>query len=62
MCIRDRNKEVLEYFDYEVSGSLESAEYLDKHGLFVGNHQNNIEKEIRLLAKFTVGGIGIISE
>ncbi|MEZ8785132.1 DegT/DnrJ/EryC1/StrS family aminotransferase [Vibrio splendidus] len=57
-----KNKEVLEYFDYEVSGSLESAEYLDKHGLFVGNHQNNIEKEIRLLAKFTVGGIGVISE
>ncbi|WP_339366467.1 DegT/DnrJ/EryC1/StrS family aminotransferase [Vibrio cyclitrophicus] len=44
-----KNKEVLEYFDYEVSGSLESAEYLDKHGLFVGNHQNDIEKEINLL-------------
>ncbi|MBF4437890.1 pyridoxamine 5-phosphate oxidase, partial [Vibrio anguillarum] len=38
-----KNKEVLEYFDYEVSGSLESAEYLDEHGLFVGNQQNEIE-------------------
>jgi len=46
-----KNKEVLEYFDYEVSGSLEASEYLDKHGLFVGNHQNEIEKEIKLLNK-----------
>lgn len=46
-----KNEEVLEYFDYEVAGSLEAAEYLDKHGLFVGNHQNEIEKEIHLLAK-----------
>ncbi|MBF4374936.1 MULTISPECIES: DegT/DnrJ/EryC1/StrS family aminotransferase [Vibrio] len=45
-----KNKEVLEYFDYEVSGSLESAEYLDEHGLFVGNQQNEIEKEIKLLS------------
>ncbi|KGJ89910.1 DegT/DnrJ/EryC1/StrS family aminotransferase [Colwellia psychrerythraea] len=46
-----KNTEVLEYFDYEVSGTLEASEYLDKHGLFVGNHQNEIEKEIKLLAK-----------
>lgn len=46
-----KNSEVLEYFDYEVSGGLAAAEYLDKHGLFVGNHQNGIEKEIKLLAK-----------
>jgi CDP-6-deoxy-D-xylo-4-hexulose-3-dehydrase len=46
-----KNTEVLEYFDYEISGTFEAAEYLDKHGLFVGNHQNDIEKEIRLLAK-----------
>ena len=46
-----KNEEVLEYFDYVVSGTLEASEYLDKNGLFVGNHQNNIEKEIRLLNK-----------
>ncbi|MFQ3204714.1 MAG: dTDP-4-amino-4,6-dideoxygalactose transaminase [Pseudoalteromonas tetraodonis] len=45
-----KNKEVLEYFDYEVAGSLEAAEYLDENGLFVGNHQNSITKEIKLLA------------
>lgn len=46
-----KNTEVLEYFDYEVSGTVEVAEYIDQHGLFVGNHQNDIEKEIKLLAK-----------
>lgn len=46
-----KNKEVLVHFDHEVSGSLEAAEYLDEYGLFVGNHQNEIEKEIELLAK-----------
>jgi dTDP-4-amino-4,6-dideoxygalactose transaminase len=45
-----KNTEVLEYFDYEVSGDLKAAEYLDKHGLFVGNHQNEIKTEIELLA------------
>lgn len=37
-----KNENVLNYFDYEVSGTLEDAEYIDKHGLFVGNHQHNI--------------------
>ena len=46
-----KNTDVLQHFDYEVSGTLEAAEYLDKHGLFVGNHQNEIEKEIMLLAE-----------
>lgn len=49
-----KNKEVLEYFDYEISGILEASEYLDEHGLFVGNHQNDIEQEILLLAKILI--------
>ncbi|MGI3001874.1 DegT/DnrJ/EryC1/StrS family aminotransferase [Shewanella algae] len=44
-----KNKEVLEHFDYEVSGTVEVAEYIDEHGLFVGNHQNEIDDEIELL-------------
>jgi len=44
-----KNKEVLEYFDYEVHGEVTNAEYIDEHGLFVGNQQNSIEDEIRLL-------------
>ncbi|PKH87998.1 DegT/DnrJ/EryC1/StrS family aminotransferase [Colwellia sp. Bg11-28] len=50
-----KNVEVLEYFDYEVSGSLEAAEYLDENGLFVGNHQNEIVKEINLLSGILCG-------
>ena len=45
-----KNKEVLKYFNYEVFGTLDASEYLDKHGLFVGNHQNCIKKEITFLA------------
>lgn len=44
-----KNESVLEYFDYEVSGSLEAAQYLDEHGLFVGNHQVDISGQIKLL-------------
>ncbi|MGI2130662.1 DegT/DnrJ/EryC1/StrS family aminotransferase [Shewanella baltica] len=46
-----KNKEVLEYFDYDISGTFEAAEYIDEHGLFVGNHQNDIASQIKLLAK-----------
>jgi dTDP-4-amino-4,6-dideoxygalactose transaminase len=44
-----KNTGVLEYFDYEVSGTLEASEYLDEHGLFVGNHQNDIKDNIKAL-------------
>ena len=44
-----KNKEVLEYFDYEIAGSLEHSEYLDKNGLFVGNHQNDLTEQISYL-------------
>lgn len=41
--------EVLKYFDYEIHGELENADYLHKNGLFVGNHQMNLIKEISYL-------------
>jgi dTDP-4-amino-4,6-dideoxygalactose transaminase len=44
-----KNEEVLKFFDYEVSGTLESAEYIDKYGLFVGNHQESLTEEIGFL-------------
>lgn len=44
-----KNKEVLEYFDYEISGAMKNAEYIDKNGLFVGNHQVNILAQIDYL-------------
>lgn len=43
--------DVLQYFDYEISGSLKNAEYLDENGFFVGNHQVNINKVILNLQK-----------
>ena len=44
-----KNKEALKYFDYEVSGTLDAAEYIDVNGFFVGNQQNDIQNEIRHL-------------
>lgn len=44
-----KNKDVLKYFDYETSSSVNNANYLDEHGLFVGNHQIDLTKELDLL-------------
>ncbi|WP_027331186.1 DegT/DnrJ/EryC1/StrS family aminotransferase [Marinimicrobium agarilyticum] len=44
-----KNTEVLEFFDYEVSGDVSAAEYIDQNGLFVGNHQVTLDDEIRYL-------------
>jgi dTDP-4-amino-4,6-dideoxygalactose transaminase len=44
-----KNDSVLKYFDYEVSGNVENAEYIDLNGLFVGNHQVDIKPQITLL-------------
>jgi len=41
--------EVVQYFNYEIHGDLDNADYIDKNGFFVGNHQVNIKKEIELL-------------
>lgn len=46
-----KNHDVLKYFDYEISGSVNNADYLDSHGLFVGNHQIDLTGELDLLAK-----------
>lgn len=46
-----KNKEVLEFFDYEIAGTLENSEYLDSYGLFIGNHQNCLKKEINDLSR-----------
>jgi CDP-6-deoxy-D-xylo-4-hexulose-3-dehydrase len=43
--------DVLQYFDYDISGSLKNAEYIDTNGFFVGNHQLGLKKEIIFLAK-----------
>lgn len=44
-----KNEAVLKFFDYEVSGTLEAAEYIDQRGLFVGNHQEPLNEELHYL-------------
>lgn len=44
-----KNKDVLKFFDYEVAGTVENAEYIEDNGLFVGNHQIDIKPQIDLL-------------
>lgn len=41
--------EVLKYFDYEIFDKVKNANYLDTKGLFVGNHQIDLTKEIKHL-------------
>lgn len=43
--------EVVRFFDHEVHGTLRHAEYLDRCGLFVGNHQYPIPEAIEALAQ-----------
>lgn len=43
--------EVLNYFDYEIFGDMKNAQYLDKNGFFVGNHQIDLTEEIKHLHK-----------
>ena len=38
--------EVLQYFDYEISGHLDNASYLDSNGLFIGNHHYDITAQL----------------
>lgn len=43
-----RNK-VIDYFDYTISGRLDSADYLHDNGFFVGNHHYDCRDKIDLL-------------
>lgn len=45
-----KNTEVLAYFDFEISGTLENSEYMDKNGLFVGNSHIDLSSEITFLS------------
>jgi CDP-4-dehydro-6-deoxyglucose reductase, E1 len=41
--------EVVKYFDSEIHGELKNAEYVDKNGLFIGNHHYSISEAINIL-------------
>ena len=41
--------EVVKYFDYEIYGNLQNADYIDRNGFFVGNHQFDIKEKLDYL-------------
>ncbi|MNI59888.1 hypothetical protein D3C73_1150710 [compost metagenome] len=38
--------EVVHYFNYELHGTLPHAQWIDSHGLFVGNHHYDLTHEL----------------
>jgi CDP-6-deoxy-D-xylo-4-hexulose-3-dehydrase len=42
--------EVMKYFNYTVHAELRNADYIDTHGLFIGNHHYGIETAVDALA------------
>ena len=43
--------DVVKYFDYEIHSELKNAEYIDKNGLFIGNHHYPIPEAFVEMAK-----------
>lgn len=48
-------KEVVKWFDYSIHGELKNAEFIDKNGLFVGNHHFSLRHQFDLLANILLG-------
>ena len=44
-------KEVVKWFDYEIQGELRNADFVDKRGFFVGNHQFDIKDKLNYLCE-----------
>ncbi len=45
-------KEIVKHFNFEVHGDLSNADYLDKRGLFIGNHHYPVDEAIAALTGF----------
>jgi CDP-6-deoxy-D-xylo-4-hexulose-3-dehydrase len=43
-----KNKAILKYFDYEISGDMSGAELIEENGLFLGNHHYDLSSQIDL--------------
>ena len=43
--------EVMQYFDYSIHQDLKNADYIDQHGLFVGNHHYPIPEAVEALSQ-----------
>ena len=52
--------EVLKWFNYELFGEMRNAEYMDKSGFFVGNHQFFIKDKIIYLKEILEKSIGSV--
>lgn len=46
--------EVMKWFDYTIHGKLNNADYIDKNGLFVGNHHYDLKAKINYLLECTL--------
>ena len=46
-----KNRDVLKYFDYEIYGSMEAAEFIETNGLSIGNHQMDISDQIKMFSE-----------
>ena len=53
-----KNEVVTKYFDYEISGTLKNAEYIDGAGLFIGNHHYALDKEMDALRAALTNAFG----
>ena len=43
-----KNK-VMKYFNYTIHNQLKNSDYIDTHGLFIGNHHYSIENAVDVL-------------
>ncbi|MFC4161769.1 DegT/DnrJ/EryC1/StrS family aminotransferase [Chitinimonas lacunae] len=43
--------EVVSWFDHEIQGELQNADWIDRHGLFIGNHHYPLDAEFDLLRR-----------
>jgi len=43
--------DVIKYFDYRIDGEIETAEYIDKNGFFIGNHHYDVKEKITEISK-----------
>lgn len=48
-------KEVVKWFEYSIHGDLKNAEYVDKNGLFIGNHHFSLRPQLDLLVNALQG-------
>ena len=44
-----KNKSILKYYDYEISGDMSGAELIEENGLFLGNHHYDLSSQIDLV-------------